>query len=1047
MSSSECIRLSCRGCITRVCVGGACSVSHAAITATKNILEDTTVMVDGKVNDNAVAGIHSNFQSIEVTIANSTLTVENSADSNVLCFYGVAGIAGNIIDISQSGAAQLNIELEAADGQDAILFYSDGKIKVRSSVNAMVEGGSSGNVIGAEALDGVITFSGTETFLNVISKGGNAFGVYNDQTSSIGFYSQNTSIKVQNSTDSTGVTKGVMAYQSQTSFTGDSTNISVQGGSGDTFGIHLISDTGGSDTQVSFSGGTTVIGVAGTETTYGVAASGSSGSVSFAGESATVKVSSSEGTAGGIVSQDGAHITASAAMDIEVKTPSGDAYGIILASYGNADFADDLTVSASSSTGDAYGIMNAATGTAEGLEDNGRLFVSGTALISASSRDGDAYGLYSDGEYAESTLSGDTSIAVSSTNGKSFGIVADNGAKIFFGVEGTTSSITATGTGSTAVYLAEGSSIAFSGTNTLSANMTALADDGTGVITNSGLLSVIQGTVSGFTGSYVQTAGVTLLEESSGFFGSDVTLEKGALAVNMADMGGLTVEENQALLALGSPVTIAEGKTLTVGTVDASTSAEVAFGADSVLVVDGLVASESAMLTSASGGSISVADGAQLYIANAQSGTAYFITKGLSITEGDYWETANLLTGRLIEATVSIYEGNLVVSAEALDAGKTLPGVIPVNALNAMMEGKLNDINSSSMGIRFLSRAMDETFITPDTLAVATVNEVSRAAVTAGVQNTSLRLAEASADQLMQHLSLSFFDKDSSFHYGGIDMWATPLYGNTYTHGMTESGTSVRGNYGGLALGADTEVGDFLGGRVRTGLAFHVGGGQSKSHGMAASTKNSYNFGGIGLYTGWNFDELNIMASMSYSMAGHDVKMSLPDSMCMNSAEADVDTRTFIADLRAEYQTSIDVADILLHAGVRYVSLHTKSYDVLVGGSLLNRAASDTQRIIQFPVGVGFAKNIEVNGWTVKPQADVSVIPTAGDKRNTTKVSYAGISAEDSLSTRIMDSTSVSGMLGIHAEKDNFVFGLNYGVQASRHETDQRVNVVGIWKF
>ena len=181
----------------------------------------------------------------------------------------------------------------------------------------------------------------------------------------------------------------------------------------------------------------------------------------------------------------------------------------------------------------------------------------------------------------------------------------------------------------------------------------------------------------------------------------------------MEDMGGLTVEENQALLALGSPITIAEGKTLTVGTVDASTSAEVAFGADSVLVVDGLVASESAMLTSASGGSISVADGAQLYIANAQSGTVYIITDGLSITEGDYWDTANLLTGRLIEATVSTSEGRLIVSAEALDAGQTLPGAIPVNALNAMMEGNLNNTNASSMGIRFLSRAMDETFITP----------------------------------------------------------------------------------------------------------------------------------------------------------------------------------------------------------------------------------------------------------------------------------------------------------------------------------------------
>ena len=189
------------------------------------------------------------------------------------------------------------------------------------------------------------------------------------------------------------------------------------------------------------------------------------------------------------------------------------------------------------------------------------------------------------------------------------------------------------------------------------------------------------------------------------------------------------------------------------------------------------------------------------------------------------------------------------------------------------------------------------------------------------------------------------------------------------------------------------------------------------------------------------------MASLGYSMADHDVKMSLPASMGMNRAEADVDTGAFIADIRAEYQIRTAVADILPHAGVRYTALHTGSHDVTVDGSLLNHAASDTQHIVEFPVGVSVTKNIDVNGWNVKPQADVSVIPAAGEKKNTTKVSYAGISAMDSVSTRIMDSTSVSGMLGIQAEKGNLAFGLNYGVQASRHETDQRVNVGISWKF
>ena len=77
----------------------------------------------------------------------------------------------------------------------------------------------------------------------------------------------------------------------------------------------------------------------------------------------------------------------------------------------------------------------------------------------------------------------------------------------------------------------------------------------------------------------------------------------------------------------------------------------------------------------------------------------------------------------------------------------------------------------------------------------------------------------------------------------------------------------------------------------------------------------------------------------------------------------------------------------------------------------------------------------------------MSVIPAAGDKEAFTKVNFSGINAMDSVNTRIMDSTSWGGMIGVQAEKGNLNFGLNYGVQASRHETDQNVQFTLGWKF
>jgi uncharacterized protein with beta-barrel porin domain len=330
--------------------------------------------------------------------------------------------------------------------------------------------------------------------------------------------------------------------------------------------------------------------------------------------------------------------------------------------------------------------------------------------------------------------------------------------------------------------------------------------------------------------------------------------------------------------------------------------------------------------------------------------------------------------------------------------------------------------------------------------AVATINEVSRAAVTAGVQNTALRLSDAASSSVVEHLSLGSFDKESA-HQDGIDLWANPVYGNTYTHGMGVSGTSVRGNYGGLALGADMQLGQLAGGKVRAGVALNGGGGKSKTSGTAVSTKNDYNFGGVSLYAGWNLDNLNVMASAGYHMGSHDVKMNLPASLQMGQAKADVDTGAVTLDLRAEYMVRTDWADILPHAGVRYTSLHTDRHDLKVNGSKLNSVSADTQNIVQFPVGVTVKKDMDVSGWNVKPQVDVAVIPAAGQKDAFTKVNFSGLDTSDTVNTRIMDSTSWSGTVGVQASKDNLSMGINYGVQAGRHETDQRVNAVLSWKF
>ncbi len=544
--------------------------------------------------------------------------------------------------------------------------------------------------------------------------------------------------------------------------------------------------------------------------------------------------------------------------------------------------------------------------------------------------------------------------------------------------------------------------------------------------------------------------------------GGVVTMDGGITGTGTVNiMGGgilyFGVEEATKLgdgtLALGKQYQVSG--TLNVGNVTnpspadaASTGPAVNFGSDSHLEVDGAI--EGGALRSDDGGTVTVEDSAHLHINNAKVGK-YLVTSGFTsaVINGNGWQSSNFTittSNVLAEAEKAEVEGtNIVVNITAKEASTVLPDLIPLNNVDTMMANALNDTSDTApAGIRMLSRAL-ETTASPE--AIESVNEVSRAVVTAGVQNTALRLADAASENVLNHLSLGNFDSGNSIHADGTDFWATPMYGNTYTSGMSASGASVRGNYGGIAFGADTQVGEVLGGKVRVGAALNGGGGKSETKGTATTTQNDYNFGGINLYAGWNKGNLNVIAGLGYGMGDNEVEMGLPASMEMGTAKADVDTSVITADLRAEYQLKTNWLDILPHAGVRYTSLRTDSHDLKVNGSVLNSVDAETQHIVQFPIGVTLTKNIDACGWNVKPQVDVSFIPAAGDKDMNTKVRFSGVDAVDSIETRIMDSTSWSGMAGIQASKGNLTFGLNYGIQASSHETDQRVQVSIGWKF
>ncbi|MBR4422689.1 MAG: autotransporter outer membrane beta-barrel domain-containing protein, partial [Mailhella sp.] len=437
--------------------------------------------------------------------------------------------------------------------------------------------------------------------------------------------------------------------------------------------------------------------------------------------------------------------------------------------------------------------------------------------------------------------------------------------------------------------------------------------------------------------------------------------------------------------------------------------------------------------------------GAKLHLQDAAAGKTYTITSGFKKQEILGWQGMNLSTNSLIDARGEESDGTFRIRTTAIPAGEALPGSMIPKTLDTLIADGQCSVVASSASIAFLSRAVDSLYLPNG--QENKLNEVSRAAVTAGVQNTSIKVAHAAGESIEHHLSLGWHDRESVIHKDGLDAWVSPMYGNTYTSGLAIRGGAVRGNYGGMAAGADCAVGRLWGGDARLGFAIHGGGGKSHVGGMVTDTHDSYNFGGFHLYSGWRLGGLNIMGHAGYALSSHDVKMNLPASMRLGQIKAEIDTHAVTAALRGEYAFHAGSVNIIPHAGVRYAALTTEQHSLKIRGDKINAVRSDTQHVVQFPVGVSLTRDFRAGGWDVKPRLDLNVTPAAGDKKALTNVSYNGVDAWDSMRSRVMDSVTYGGLVGVQASRGKMSFGVDYGIQAGRHERDQRVRFSFSCKF
>ena len=470
------------------------------------------------------------------------------------------------------------------------------------------------------------------------------------------------------------------------------------------------------------------------------------------------------------------------------------------------------------------------------------------------------------------------------------------------------------------------------------------------------------------------------------------------------------------------------------------------FADGSLLLVDGSGLNGAAALTS-QGGTLNVDAGAKLLIDNITQGE-YAITSGFSVSNVQGWNGDNLSTPDNLIGLVlgKDADGSMKVQATARRSSDVFRGLSLVNTMDAIWGKGLNDTESGNMGIRFLSRAVNENHL-PKADTVHTVDGAAQIAVAGGVQGMAVAAADAPVRAIQDHASLSHMTttREGAIRKDGLNLWINALYGAEHARNLGAG--SLDGGYnadfGGIVFGGDYAFGDF-----RVGMALNAGSGTARSRGDFNATKNDFDFWGMNLYGSWSRDQFNIVGDLGYSANKNEVKQDLPTTMQLGQLRADVDTGVLTAGLRGEYRFETDWADVTPHVGVRYYNLRTDGFTSRIDDHDVFRVGRDTQEIWTFPIGVSFSRDFETSsGWKVKPRADLSVAPAAGDLKAKAKTRVPGVAASDTIKARIMDSVSLDGTLGLEVQKDNISFGLDYGIRASEHKVGHGVNVSFTYKF
>ena len=457
------------------------------------------------------------------------------------------------------------------------------------------------------------------------------------------------------------------------------------------------------------------------------------------------------------------------------------------------------------------------------------------------------------------------------------------------------------------------------------------------------------------------------------------------------------------------------------------------FADGSLLIVNGsgIGTSGTAALTGGSGSTLTVNQGAKLYLTSTNAGT-YTIAKGFANTTIDGWSwsadaaAVDVSVNKLSEIEKiekNTADGDFTVTVRQTDVQKKYDGIALPNILQAMDQSR-----TEYAGIKYLTDLANDNKLDKEGF-IAAVNSFAQGAENSGATRTGALAALDLGTAVQEHLSLAKAAAEQSGGFGkaAVDtadnggIWAQYIHNKDKVDNM--GGVSYDGQYNGVIIG-----GDFADrGKYSSGIAFSYGSGDS----TGSASKNEFDFWGLSYYGGIQNGDTNLIFDVGYSKTSSDVKGVI---------KAEPDTQVISMGVKGEKLISNGHGTSYVpYAGLRYMNIDTDSYNGSIDGKTAAHYSTDKADLWLLPVGISIShESVTAGGWKVRPTADIAYVWTLGDKNTAMDITVPGVNATDRLGYDIMDSGFFVGKLGLEAEKGDWTYGLGYACQKGSHAQNSK---------